>query len=213
MLTLQQAVDASRQSKLVQGLLSAYPNAKATARSEERGGKQIWLIGWWTQARISSGLPYPDVIVYVDAYSGQILWDEKPKSGDYFEKPIFCDISASSADVDINKGEKTTIDVALSPVSPGTTVLIEYSSDGKHWDELAEGTTNAGGQYSHVWSPPVGTYYVRASWITENVGGMSSTLMITAVPEFRDVALALAVVLGVVVLAHRQHNSSQVPFK
>jgi len=202
---MEEAIEASKRSDLVKELLSSYPDMKATARLEERNGESFWIVGWWTEDRIESELPYPDALVYVDAQTGEILWDIIPK-GSSFPNPIFCAITASPTHIDITKEKSTTITVTLSPTSSNERIVIEYSeADGEQWNLLSSGYINATGQYSCVWPlPKAGTYQVRAQWLGQNEGGISPVIKIEGVgsnplAEFPNVLLISIAVLGLTI--------------
>ncbi len=73
---------------------------------------------------------------------------------------ITCTLSKTS----VAKGDKVTISGAIN-ASVSAPVIIQRSTDGKDWTDLAT-VTSSGGAYSYEWTATsVGTYRIRAKWL------------------------------------------------
>ncbi|MEA3254655.1 MAG: hypothetical protein U9Q22_02350 [Candidatus Altiarchaeota archaeon] len=79
------AIEASRNDPRVKELVDENPGSLSNVVLIN----DSYLVAWWTQERIKSNLYYPNVLVYVDAESGEILRSEVP-SGPILglDKPI-----------------------------------------------------------------------------------------------------------------------------
>jgi hypothetical protein len=76
----------------------------------------------------------------------------------------------------ITYGSKVTITAAMSQVLQGKSVTIQSSIDSTTWYNLSSGTTNSAGQYSYLWAPDAGSYYLRSTWSGDtNYHGATST--------------------------------------
>jgi len=71
-----QVIGISKTDPLVKDFIGRYPGSIATTYLDE--GKHVYLVAWWSPERITSSLYYPDVLVRVDAVSGDIIKSEVP---------------------------------------------------------------------------------------------------------------------------------------
>ena len=79
------AIDVSKRNSLVKELLKENPNSIATVTLVDN----FYLVAWWTPQRIRSNLQYPDVLVKIDAKTGEIIESEIPSMEiNGIEKPI-----------------------------------------------------------------------------------------------------------------------------
>lgn len=63
------AIEVSKTMSLVSELIRNNPNVKANYKLVEH----TYLVAWWTPERLSSKIYYPDVLVYVDGETGEVL--------------------------------------------------------------------------------------------------------------------------------------------
>jgi flagellar hook assembly protein FlgD len=76
----------------------------------------------------------------------------------------------------ITYGQNVTITATMSPVLQGKSVTIQFSIDSTTWYYLSSETTNSTGQYSYIWTPDAGSYYLRSTWSGDtNYYGATST--------------------------------------
>lgn len=73
-ITEQEAIDISSQSELVQNLLKTHPDAKPTVSLRKYQNKSIFDVFWWTK-ETTERFHHPDVLVSVDAETGEILFE------------------------------------------------------------------------------------------------------------------------------------------
>jgi len=94
---------------------------------------------------------------------------ERPKA-----TMLFLAVSSYS----VGRGESLEVRGSISP-SPGVVdVVLQYSVDGVKWETVAKLKTNPLGLFSYRWTPPEGSYVLRALWRgNEKYAGASSTLV------------------------------------
>ena len=80
--TVEEAVNVSKDAIEVKNLLNKHPDAFALARNDTYGERSCWEVDWWTSERIESKLPYPNVRVWVDMETGEVLNAGIPRGGD-----------------------------------------------------------------------------------------------------------------------------------
>ncbi|HEX55331.1 MAG: hypothetical protein DRO94_05200 [Candidatus Altiarchaeales archaeon] len=82
------AITISRTTPIVKNFTSTYRDASANAFLFN----ETYAVAWWSKDRIKSRLQYPNIIVYIDAKTGQILRSEIPDSEiEGIEKPRLID--------------------------------------------------------------------------------------------------------------------------
>lgn len=76
-LTMEDAVEISKNATEVKELLKEHPEAFAIARNDTYGieaeASPCWEVDWWTKERVKSKLHYPNVRVWIDMETGDIL--------------------------------------------------------------------------------------------------------------------------------------------
>ena len=86
-ITEQEAIEISKQSPLVQDLLKNNPDAKPTVSVREYQNKTIFDVFWWTK-ETPEKLHHPDLLVSIDAETGEILFEGAAKNG-WKEEPTW----------------------------------------------------------------------------------------------------------------------------
>ncbi|UCH01534.1 MAG: hypothetical protein JSV20_06645 [Candidatus Bathyarchaeota archaeon] len=63
----------------------------------------------------------------------------------------------------------TLLDTLTQEGLAGRPILLEQSSDGSTWNQIANILTAPGGDYTHVWLPAAGAFHIRATWIGDTM--------------------------------------------
>lgn len=85
-ITAEQAIRISRGAPEVKLLLEKHPDAWAIPSKTTFSNRPCWRLDWWTKVQMES-LPYPCVVVWVDAENGTILASGIPKTAKPGEYP------------------------------------------------------------------------------------------------------------------------------
>ena len=87
-ITEQEAVEIAGQSQLVRELLETSPDAKPTVSQKEYQNKSIFGVFWWTK-ETTEMFHHPNILVSVDAETGDILFEGTAKGGGWTEEPTW----------------------------------------------------------------------------------------------------------------------------
>ena len=87
-ITEQEAVEIANQSQLVQDLLGNSPDAKPTVSQRGYQNKSIFDVFWWTE-ETTEMFHHPNLVISVDAETGDILFEGTAKGGGWTEEPTW----------------------------------------------------------------------------------------------------------------------------
>ena len=87
-ITEQEAVEIAGQSQLVRELLETSPDAKPTVSQKEYQNKSIFSVFWWTK-ETTEMFHHPNILVSVDAETGDILFEGTAKGESGTEEPAW----------------------------------------------------------------------------------------------------------------------------
>lgn len=95
-ITEQEAVEIAGQSQLVRELLETSPDAKPTVSQKEYQNKSIFSVFWWTK-ETTEMFHHPNILVSVDAETGDILFEGTAKGESGTEEPAWDEDTTSTS--------------------------------------------------------------------------------------------------------------------